>query len=306
MRLLYLQLRNISVAIKKILASPIAHLLNIIVLSLLVCVLGSILVIGKTNEQWQKNNITYPQLMVYLNENITSKEVSKLEASINSFSNNVIKGYQYISKEQGLQELQKDSQLKEIVTQISHESDNHLPNILLVNTNISNPKTLIQLKNKISNMSFVNSVELDEQYAIKLSNLVNFINNVSDVVLVFFGICLVVVIYNLIQLQMLQSRDEITVSRLIGASNTFIMQPLIYYAIIQILLGIGVSFLLINNFINYINKLLIDMGAMFGKGFLIAPLTSLQLGQILIALTVFTVFAVFLAVQRILAKDHPR
>ncbi|MFN8769354.1 MAG: cell division protein FtsX [Neisseriaceae bacterium] len=306
MKLLFLQTRSIVTAIKKILANPIEHLLNILVISLLVCAISGIVILDKTNDEWQKNNVSYPQIMVYLNESATNKDVSKLEITVNNFGHDIIKGYQYISREQGLQELQKDQQLKNITSQITDESENHLPNLLIINTRSSDTKILNRLKNRISNIDFVSSVELDEQYAMKLNNLIGFVNNISNILLIFFGVCIVLIIYNLIRLQMFQNQDEITVSRLIGASDSFIMRPLIYYATLQVVIGGLIAFGLINWFIIYIDKLFINMGALFGKGFILSPIGYIQSAQILIILIVFTIFAVFIAVKSILRKYHPR
>lgn len=306
MKLLFLQIRSLGIAVKKILTHPLEHLFNILVISLLVCVIGAALVLDRTNTKWQQTNITYPQIMVYLNESATNKDVSKLEITINNFGKGMIKSYQYISKEQGLLELQQDQQLKNIANQVVNESENNLPNILVINTSNSNSKMLNQLKNRINNLEFVSSVELDEQYAMKLSNLINFVDNISNTMLIFFGVCLILVMYNLIRLQMFQSQDEITVSRLIGASDGFIMRPLMYYAVLQLLFGIIIAFGLINWFITYINGMLTNMWALFGKGFMLSPINYLQLAQILLILIIFTVFAVFIAVQSILKKYHPR
>ena len=306
MRLLSLQIRGICIALKKIITHPVEHILNIIVLSLLICVLSTILILDKTNFQWQKNNVSYPQIMVYLNESATNKEVAKLQITISNFGRNTIKAYRYISKEQGLLELQQDEQLKNITTTLTTEIENHLPNILMIDTNTSNTKILKQLKDKVSNLASVATVELDEQYATKLSNLINFINDTSNIILVFFSICLILVIYNLVRLQMFQSHDEIAISRLIGASDVFIMHPLIYYAIIQIIISFGIAYGLVNWFTIYINNLFTNMRYLFGRSFLLAQLNYTQIGEVLIALLLFTIFAVFIAVQAVLRKYHPR
>ena len=239
-------------------------------------------------------------------ESTTAKDVSKLENSINTTQNNIVKSYEYISKEQGLEELQQDEQIKEITNSITEESYNYLPNILIINTNTSNSKLLTKLTQKISNLNHVSLVELDEQYANKITNLIDFINNTSNLLLVFFGISLILVVYNLIRLQMLQNQAEITVTRLIGASDAFIMLPLIYYAVIQILISSTIAFCLINSFIAYINMLFMDMHTLFGKDFILPTLNASQIIQMLLTLIIFSIFAVFIAVQTVLKRYHPR
>jgi len=222
MKLLHSHGRSIILAISRIISNPFEHLLNIMVITLLSSMLGGVLVINHTNNQWQTNNITYPQITVYLAESA----------------------------------------------------------------------------------SFVTSVQMDEKYALKVGNLINFIKKISNVLLVFFGLSLILTIYNLIRLQMLERQDEITVSRLIGASDGFIMRPLAYYAIIQMIIAAGASFVLINRFINYLNNLFSNLNNLFGNTFTLIPLSYTQLGEMLVTLIVFTIFAVFIAVQTVFRKNH--
>ena len=168
------QTHALRVAISKILSNPIEHLLNMIVLSMLIGVFIFVLIINNTNIKWQKNSITYPQITVYLLESATSKDVSKLQIAMSGFGRTIVKGFQYIDKTQAAQDLQRDNNIKDIAEQINLESNNSLPSILIINTNTSNAKELNHLKNKISHLDFVNSVDIDETYVTKLSNLLSF------------------------------------------------------------------------------------------------------------------------------------
>jgi cell division transport system permease protein len=304
MKLLHSHGRSIILAISRIISNPFEHLLNIMVITLLSSMLGGVLVINYTNNQWQTNNITYPQITVYLAESASNKDVSKIETTINNFSHNIIKNYQYISKDQGLAELKNDMQTKNITSDIVSDTENPLPNVIIINTNTVNVDVLNQLTRRVSNSPFVTSVQMDEKYALKVGNLINFIKKISNVLLVFFGLSLILTIYNLIRLQMLEGQDEITVSRLIGASDGFIMRPLAYYAIIQMIIAAGASFVLINRFINYLNNLFSNLNNLFGNTFTLIPLSYTQLGEMLVTLIVFTIFAVFIAVQTVFRKNH--
>ena len=114
----------------------------------------------------------------------------------------------------------------------------------------------------------------------------------------------VLVLYNMIRLQMLLCRDEINVSRLIGASDSFIMRPLAYYAILQVLIASGVAYLLVNLFINFINGLFRHLNYLFGNSFLLSNLDKMDLVQMLCILIIFTIFSVFLAVRWIFKNSY--
>ena len=103
---------------------------------------------------------------------------------------------------------------------------------------------------------------------------------------------------------MLQHSDEITVSRLIGASDIYIMRPLAYYAVIQIIIGTFIAFFVVNEFVSYINLLFTEMNNLFEKSFSLNKLSIHQFWQLLLTLSVFTLFAVFVAVKTIFRKNY--
>ena len=265
--------------------------------SIIIAILSSIFVITKSSAVWEKNNLNFPQIMIYLNQNAKQSDISQIEAAINRFNQKLVKNYQFISKQQGLSELQQDEQLKDIASDVISSDNNPLPDVLIVNTNSANPKLLSQLTSRISHMPMVDSVQMDGSYANKINDLINFVKKIATFLQITFLIVFILVLYNMIRLQMLIRRDEITVSRLIGASDSFIMRPLAYYAVLQVTMAAAVAYLLVNLFINFMNGLFIQLNYLFGKGFLLTNLNPAELGQMLAILIVFTIFAVFLAVR---------
>ena len=242
--------------------------------------------------------------MIYLDEDATQVDVSKLEVSISRFNPKLIKNYQFVSKQQGLSELQNDKQLKDITSDVLESDENPLPDILIVNTNSAETGVLDQLKTRISNMPMVNNVELDSSYSNKISDLINFIKKIAAFLQIVFVIMFVLVLYNMIRLQMLLNRDEINVSRLIGASDIFIMRPLAYYAILQVTIASIVAYIFVNLFINYINGLFKNLNYLFGNTFWLSSLKHFELVQMIFILIIFTIFAVFIAVRWVFKNSY--
>ena len=306
MKFLSLNSRSCSAAISRIFKSPTEHLLNILVISIIVAILSSIFVITTSSANWEKNNIKYPQIMIFLSNDAKQADVSKLEATINKYNQKLIQSYKFISKQQGLEELKNDTQLKLVASDVVSDNDNPLPDILIVNTNTTNAKLLEQLTSRIGHMPNVDNVQMDTSYANKVSDLITFIKRIATFLQLVFSIVLVLIIYNMIRLQMLLRRDEILVSRLIGASDSFIMRPLAYYAILQVILGSVVAYFLVNLFVNYMNSLFNSLNSLFGNSFLLSNLAPVQLLEMLGILIIFTIFAVFLAVSWVFKNSYTR
>ncbi|MBP9743197.1 MAG: permease-like cell division protein FtsX [Burkholderiales bacterium] len=298
--------RSLTTSIITILKKPLEHLLNILVISIVIAMLSSIFIITKSSQIWETKSISYPQIMIYLNQNAKQADVSKLETTINRFNKKLIKNYQFISRQDGLQELQKDQQLKTIASDVITNNANPLPDVLIVNTSTANPKLLTQLTDRISNMDMVDNVQMDTDYANKVNDLLTFIKHIATFLQIVFTILFVLVVYNMIRLQMLLRQDEITVSRLIGASDTFIMRPLAYYAGLQVILGGVAAYFLVNVFVNFMNTLFTNLNFLFGNRFILTSLSLMELGQMLLILIIFTIFAVFLAVQWVFRHNYSK
>lgn len=277
---------------------PFENILNIIVITMLITVTSFALITTKTAKQWQDNNMAYPQILIFLKQNATSDKVGHLEAMLNKFNAKLIKSYQFISKEAALKELQEDPNFKNIESSAVNLDSNPLPDTLVINT--TSNATVIALKDlvaKIEEQDIVQSTHLDTSYALKVEELVSFIKLVNSFLQWLFVFIFMVVIYNYIRLQMSLRHEEIQVSRLIGASDSFIMRPLIYYVLLQVIASSVISFALIKWVITYCNKLLMQYSNLFGPKFLITFLSFSQLAQLTIILMLFSIFAVFTAVR---------
>lgn len=304
MKTIALHFRSFISALSKIIISPFEHLLNILTLAVIITALGSVLVIGKNISNLQKNNMSFPQIIIYLKENATQNDVSVVEATINKFNSKIIKNYQFISKEEGLKELQQDAALKQIASDVISNDNNPIPDVLIINTNTEDKHRLQMLVDKTSKIDKVDDVQMDINYANKIENLTSFITKIAHLLQIAFSVILVIVVYNIIRLQMLLRQDEIIVSRLIGASDSFIMRPLAYYAVLQILIAAGVAVYAVNLFMNYINNLFINLNSLFGQNFLLSPLDNIQILQLTGILVIFSIFAVFLAVRWVFRNSY--
>lgn len=297
-----LHYRGFILAIKKILASPFEHLLNILTLAVVITVLCVVLVISNNVNNLQKNNLNFPQIVIYLKDDARQNDVSAIEATLNRFNAKIIKNYQFISKAQGLKELAQEDTLKQIASEIM--SNSQLPDVLIINTRTANNHQLQMLVDKISGLDKVDEVQMDTNYATKIENLVNFVNTISHLLQIMFSIILVIITYNTIRLQMMLRQDEIIVSRLVGASNGFIMRPLAYYAVAQIIIATTIAVFLVNFFVRYANGTMTHLTSLFGRNFQLIALANMQIIQISGVLIALGIFAVFLAVHWIFGNNR--
>ena len=124
--------------------------------------------------------------------------------------------------------------------------------------------------------------------------------------LIFLGIILItiliVVIGNTIRLQTLTHKDEIEVSKLIGATDSFIKRPFIYSGLIYGLGGGIITISALKITIEIFNKTAINLEAMLGGTFILNNLLWQQNLIILLIAMLIGCFASFFAAQQSIKK----
>ncbi len=285
---------------------PFEHLINIIVLALIITICATGLTLNNSLNHWQKNNLVYPQLMLYLDSNANPADINNIEKALNKLTNGTVKNYQFISKAQGLAELQQDQQMKSIASDVIDANNNPLPDMFIVNAATTESQSLEKLNLQLGQLPMVDNVQLDMQYASKVNELMNFAKTIGEFAIILFGAVLALVVYNMIRLQMLLKSDAIKVSRLIGASDSFIMRPLIHYAVWQVTLATAIAVGSLHYLTKSLNIMFANFSNLFGKGFQLASLELFQFAGLWLALIIFTIFTVFLAVQWVFRNSYSR
>jgi cell division transport system permease protein len=106
------------------------------------------------------------------------------------------------------------------------------------------------------------------------------------VLAILLGFALIVIIGNTIRLQILTQREEIEVSKLIGATDSFIRRPFLYAGIIYGIGGGLIAWLLLVAIISLFNLSVADLAELYTSGFRL-DLPSIQTSLLIIASAVF-------------------
>lgn len=304
MKLLLQHLHSCKEAWRSILTKPFEHLINIIVLAVIIFLCLFAITIGNNLNFWQTNNLVYPRIAIYMDKDATPNDIGIIERDLHKFGKTIIRDYKFISKQQALDDLKQDKKLKEIASDAVDEVNNPLPDVFIVEAATTIPDEVNRLNLQLGQLPKVDDTNLDLNYVNKVSNLIDFSFAIIMVIQVVCLIIAALVIYNLIRLQMLLKVDAISVSRLIGASDSFIMRPLLHYAILQISLAMLVATGGVWLLINHVNGLLLSLHYMFGKGIQIIPLSCLQIVLMWLILIAFTIFTVFVAVRWVFRNTY--
>ena len=183
------------------------------------------------------------QLIVYLNDNVTSAERKVLEDIISKSS--FVKSMKKVSKKRAWQEFQ--SNMSENLKPLLGIKFNPLPASYKVQFHKTDNR-LVHIKGiaeQLKDKKGIESVEYGQEWIMKIENFMFFSRLFLFVMggLLCFG--LILIISNTIRLSIYSRQDEIELMLLIGATPSFVKIPYLFEGMLQGLTGSFLALLLI-------------------------------------------------------------
>jgi len=137
----------------------------------------------------------------------------------------------FVPREQALKELGTVQGLPELMAALGR---NPLPDAFVVT---AREESIEPLAAELAKLPGVAHVQADALWARRLGSIARVARMGLWLLAVLLGVALVAVTFNTIRLQILTQRDEIEVSKLIGATDSFIGRPYYYAGLLQGLAG---------------------------------------------------------------------
>lgn len=140
----------------------------------------------------------------------------------------------FVPRDEALKSLQRTEGLAEIVGALEK---NPLPDAWILRMRDPAPANLETLARELRGVSGIAHVQTDSAWAERLAALVNIGRLAILLLTALLAGGLLAVTFNSIRLQILTQREEIEISRLLGATDEFIQRPFYYLGALQGLAG---------------------------------------------------------------------
>ncbi len=185
-------------------------------------------------------------ISIYFREDITEEDILSVKEKIYKFPE--VKEIDYVSQDEALENFtarhKKDSVLIESIKEVGRN-----PFLASLNIKAWDPTQYQKLSDFLNKPEFENLIEKVDYYERKtvidrICSLSSFVTKIGVSLSVILIIVAIAVTYNTIRLSIYNSRKEIKVQRLVGASNWFIRGPFLVQGIICGFLAVLISLLL--------------------------------------------------------------
>jgi cell division transport system permease protein len=235
-----------------------------------------------------------PQISVFLKPGARRGEADSVAAALKADGR--IAQVRFVPREEALRELTAVQGMSEVIAALGR---NPLPDAFVVN---AREQSIEALAADLRKLPGVAHVQADAEWARRLAALAGIGRFALWLLAALLGIGLVAVTFNTIRLQILTQRDEIEVSRLIGATDSFIRRPFYYLGLLQGLAGGAVALAIVGAGLALLNREVRPLAESYGSGFRFAFLPPGDAAAILLFAALIGWLGAYLSVSRQLAE----
>jgi cell division transport system permease protein len=206
----------------------------------------------------------------------------------------------FVPRDEALEELSAVQGMPEVIEALGR---NPLPDAFVVT---SRPAALEALAADLGKLPLVAHVQADAAWARRLAALAAIGRLALWLLSALLGIGLVAVTFNTIRLQILTQREEIEVSKLIGATDGFIRRPFYYLGLLQGLVGGAVALAIVAAGLWALNREVSGLASSYGSTFRFAFLSLGDAAAVVLFAALLGWLGAQLSVTRHLREIEPR
>ncbi|MYM91432.1 ABC transporter permease [Rugamonas sp. FT82W] len=209
----------------------------------------------------------------------------------------------FTPREKALEQLKDKSGLADVLTTLG---ENPLPDSYVLKLdafrNAQAGGDVDQLAAQIRALPGVDTVQVDSAWVKRLAALLNVLRLALLLLAATLGTVVVAVIFNTIRLQVMTQREEILVSKLIGATDSFIHRPFYYTGALLGLCAGGVALGAVSLALRPLNVAIAEFARLYASEFQLAPLPPLAMAGLLALSAGLGLIGALLSVQRHLSR----
>ena len=290
-----------TATLSKLARTPVATLLNVLVIGVALALPAGAYALLINLQTAARNVSSDPELSVFLSLEAQKADIAEIEKRLKSQP--CIAGVEFRSREAAFEEFKKHPSMGDVIASLDK---NPLPDAYVVRMAVNDADALDRLAGMVRGWPKVEHVQVDSAWVRRVAAAVG-IGRLSVLVLAgLLSVALLAVTFNTIRLQILTQREEIEVSKLLGATNGTIRRPFYYYGALLGFMGGGAAALIVYGALTVLNTGVADFARLYASDFRLGFLPSGDLAAILAFAAALGLAGAWLSVSRHLQEFEPR
>jgi cell division transport system permease protein len=177
-------------------------------------------------------------LSVFLKDGVTNEKAAGIAGEVRAWPE--VASVTLITPEQALKEFSRRSGFADVLAALD---ENPLPVVLVVipSVNHTEPAASAALQQRLRQLPEADLVQLDLKWVERLAAILDIARRAVLLISTLLGLAVLLMVGNTIRLEIQNRRQEIMVTKLIGATNGFVQRPFLYSGLWYGLLGGAVA-----------------------------------------------------------------
>lgn len=242
-----------------------------------------------------------PEISLFLAVDSPPASAEQIKQKLGSLAE--IKSFRYVSRAEAWSKMKDSPEMGGVAASLTR---NPLPDAFIVKPKGHDPKIVDTLQAEFQKWPGVDYVQADSAWAKRLNALLALGKQAVAVLAVLLGIALAAVTANMVRTQILTQKDEIEVSKLIGATDTFIRRPFLYQGLLQGLLGGAAAWIIVSAGLWLLQGNVADLARLYGSNFRLLGFSLTDSLVLLAGSSALGWLGAHIAVSRHLRRIEPR
>lgn len=205
----------------------------------------------------------------------------------------------FVTKDKALAAMEQTSSLAEVLATLG---GNPLPDAYVLSLSNSDAHKVEALATQLRSLDYVDVVQVDSAWVKRLSALVQVLQMSLLFLAGTLSVVVVVVIFNATRLQVISHQAEISIARLLGATNSFIHKPYYYTGALLGFLAGCAALGLIALSLHPLNQSIAEFAKLYASEFHLTPLGVLPSMALLALSMSLGLCGAFFSVRRQLSR----
>ena len=289
-------------ALGRLSRQPFASLMIVLVIAVTLALPAAINVVVKNAQSISRGWDNALDFSVYLKLDISASEAEGLARLIRQRAD--VESVALVTADEALADFKLASGFGEALDQLGY---NPLPHALVVRPGPGNTgASLTLLQEEIGNLPETDLVQLDTEWVQRFHAILDIVRKAIAIGAALLGIAIVVIVGNTIRLDIENRREEIEVTKLIGASNAFVRRPFLWTGFWYGLLGGASALLLVQYGLYLLKEPVSRLAGLYQGNISVATLDAGESLSIVAAAVFLGLFASWVTAARHMRRIEPR
>jgi cell division transport system permease protein len=244
-----------------------------------------------------------PEISLFLKTDTPRDQAQALAPQLQQILRGSHAKVSFVPREQALASLKEKSGLTDVIETLG---DNPLPDSYVMKlegfASGADAARVDGLAEQMRALPGVDSVQVDSAWVKRLAALLGVLRLALLLLAITLGVVVIAVVFNTIRLQVLTQREEIAVSKLLGATDNFIHRPFYYTGALLGLCSGAVALGAVALALRPLNTAIAEFARLYASEFQLTPLPPLGMAALLAISAGLGLVGAMLSVQRHLAR----